>query len=129
MIIYNHRPMSMRKKLFALFFISGFCGLLYQVVWVRLAFAHFGVITPVLSVIVSVFMLGLSIGSWSAGKWVSPLTARLRVSAATLYGVAEFLIGLSAWGVPWLFRQGETLLLPGGEMNSVYYLVFSALIM
>ena len=66
--------MTLRQKLFGLFFVSGFCGLLYQVVWVRLAFAHFGVITPVLSVIVSVFMLGLSIGSWAAGKWIAPLT-------------------------------------------------------
>ncbi len=32
-----------------LFFVSGFSGLIYQVVWVRLAFASFGIITPVLS--------------------------------------------------------------------------------
>ena len=45
---------------------SGFCGLLYQVVWLRLAFAAFGVITPVLSIVLSVFMFGLSLGSWRA---------------------------------------------------------------
>ena len=50
--------------IFLLFLVSGFCGLLYQVVWVRMAYAAFGVITPVLSVVVSVFMLGLSLGSW-----------------------------------------------------------------
>jgi predicted membrane-bound spermidine synthase len=121
--------MRLHKKLFALFFLSGFCGLLYQVVWVRLAFAHFGVITPVLSVIVSVFMLGLSVGSWAAGKWVSPLTSRFKISAAYLYALSEFFIGLGAFAVPWLFVQGETMLLPGGDMNSVSYLIFSALIM
>jgi spermidine synthase len=121
--------MNLRKKLFGLFFLSGFCGLLYQVVWVRLAFSHFGVITPVLSVIVSVFMLGLSVGSWAAGKWVAPLTARLKISAAYLYALSEFLIGIGAFAVPWLFAQGDTLLLPGGEMNSVSYLILSALIM
>jgi spermidine synthase len=121
--------MDLRKKLFGLFFLSGFCGLLYQVVWVRLAFAHFGVITPVLSVIVSVFMLGLAVGSWASGKWVSPVTARLGISAATAYAACEFLIGLGAFAVPRLFERGEMLLLPGGEMNSASYLLFSALIM
>ena len=43
----------MRRKplLFAMFFLSGFCGLIYQLVWLRIAFAHFGIITPVLSVV------------------------------------------------------------------------------
>jgi hypothetical protein len=51
-----------------LFFCSGFCSLLSQVVWLRLAFASFGIITPVLSVVISVFMLGLgSVRLWLAG--------------------------------------------------------------
>ena len=35
--------------IFVVFFWSGFCSLVYQVVWIRLAFSHFGVLTPVLS--------------------------------------------------------------------------------
>jgi spermidine synthase len=62
--------MQMRRTLFLLFFVSGACGLLYQIVWLRLAFASFGVITPVLSVVIAIFMLGLALGSWVAGKWV-----------------------------------------------------------
>jgi len=49
--------MAPRKIIFTLFLLSGFCGLLYQVVWIRLAFSHFGIITPVLSVVISIFML------------------------------------------------------------------------
>ena len=48
-----------RSLLFVFFFISGFSSLVYQVVWTRLAFASFGIITPVMSVVISVFMLGL----------------------------------------------------------------------
>ena len=48
-----------RLVLFVLFSVSGFSGLVYQVVWVRLAFASFGITTPVLSMVVSVFMLFL----------------------------------------------------------------------
>jgi hypothetical protein len=49
-----------RRVLFFLFFLSGFSSLVYQVVWTRMAFASFGIITPVLSVVLSVFMLGLA---------------------------------------------------------------------
>jgi len=121
--------MKLRARLFALFFLSGFCGLLYQVIWVRLAFSHFGVITPVLSVIVSVFMLGLAVGSWAAGKWVAPVTSRFKISAAHLYAASEFLIGIGAFAVPWLFARGDSLLLSGGDMNSVSYLFLSAFVM
>ena len=76
-----------RPVLFLLFFLSGFCGLLYQVVWTRLAFAAFGIITPVLSVVISVFMLGLSLGSWAGGKWILALTQRARVSAVAFYAL------------------------------------------
>jgi hypothetical protein len=86
--------------LFALFFLSGFCSLLYQVVWVRMAFAHFGVITPVLSVALSVFMAGLGIGSVLGGRWAEWSNQRLGISSAYLYGGAEFLIGIGAFVIP-----------------------------
>jgi len=60
--------------IFACFFVSGFCSLLYQVVWTRLAFAHFGIITPVLSLIISVFMLGSAWVRLTAAGWRRPRT-------------------------------------------------------
>jgi spermidine synthase len=68
-----------QRTLFLLFFLSGFCSLLYQVVWMRLAFASFGVITPVMSVVISVFMLGLAIGSWAGGRWIKYRGLKLRI--------------------------------------------------
>src|SRR5436853_2859322 len=99
-------PACRHKLLFLLFFISGFCGLLYQLVWVRLAFASFGVITPVLSVVISVFMLGLSLGSWLGGKVIMPLKARTKISAIYFYALAELIIGIGAFAVPKLFLIG-----------------------
>src|SRR5216684_5755945 len=93
--------------IFLLFFFSGFCGLLYQVVWTRMAFASFGIITPVLSVVLSVFMLGLSLGSWLTGKWVEQWVARTRLPAISFYAAAELAIGIGAFAVPALFRVGE----------------------
>ena len=93
--------------IFILFFCSGFCSLLYQVVWIRLAFSHFGVITPVLSCVLSVFMLGLGTGSLLGGRWASWWNARLGLSPASLYAAIEGLTGLGAFIVPWLFGLGD----------------------
>src|ERR1035441_7857806 len=96
-----------RRVLFLLFFVSGFCSLVYQVVWTRMAFASFGIITPVLSVVISVFMLGLSVGAWGGGRFIVRLTAKTGLSAVVYYGLAELIIGLGAFAVPKLFAVGE----------------------
>lgn len=116
------------RLLFLMFFFSGACGLLYQVIWVRLAFAAFGVITPVLSIIVSMFMAGLFIGSWAGGKWVESLVRKTKVSAIIFYSLCEFGIGAGAFVVPRLFKIGAISLLSSGEMDSLHYLFLSALV-
>jgi predicted membrane-bound spermidine synthase len=112
-----------------LFFLSGFCGLLYQVVWLRMAFASFGVITPVLSIVISVFMLGLAIGSWLAGRWVLDVSKRTRQSPLLFYGLAELLIGVGAFAVPFLFHLCENYLMAFNQMDSTAYLFVSALLL
>ena len=102
--------------------------MLYQVIWTRLAFASFGIIAPVLSVVISVFMLGLGLGSWWGGRVIDPLTKRLRVSAIVFYAFAEFLIGLGAFAVPSLFQLGTRFLLTSGAMGSFQYLFASAVV-
>ena len=113
---------------FLLFIASGFCSLLYQIVWLRLAFAAFGVNTPVLSVVLSVFMLGLALGSWLAGRYVETIVRRSRVSAAVLYGLVEWGIAMGAVAVPRMFKFGERVLLTFGETSSGGYLTLSAII-
>jgi spermidine synthase len=94
-----------------------------------MAFASFGIITPVLSVVLSVFMLGLAAGSWAGGRWISPLVKKTGISAAFFYSGAELLIGLGAFLVPVLFALGERILLTSGEMDSFQYLSLSALVL
>lgn len=120
----------MRRLLFLLFFLSGFCSLVYQVVWTRMAFASFGIITPVLSVVLSVFMLGLSVGAWAGGRLVGPWARKTGWSAAYFYAGAELMIGLGgAFAVPKLFMLGEYCLLSAGQTNSFHYLFLSALVL
>jgi spermidine synthase len=116
-----------RRTLSVLFFVSGATSLIYQVVWTRMAFASFGIITPVLSVVLSVFMLGLAVGSWAGGRVAGPLARRTGLSAAVFYGGAELLIGAGAFAVPPLFAASRRALLPAGEVNSTAYLACSAL--
>jgi len=118
-----------RRVLFFLFFLSGCSSLVYQVVWTRMAFASFGIITPVLSVVLSVFMLGLALGSWAGGRFIAAFARTTGPSAVHFYAGAEFLIGLGAFAVPKLFSVGERLLLASGETDSFGYLSRSALVL
>ena len=118
-----------RWLLFLLFFISGFSSLVYQVVWTRMAFASFGIISPVLSVVISVFMLGLSLGAWLGGRSIHRLTTKTRSSAISLYMLTELVIGLGAFAVPMLFGVSEKVLLSAGQMDSFRYLFLSALLL
>jgi predicted membrane-bound spermidine synthase len=118
-----------RRVLFFLFFLSGFCSLAYQVVWTRMAFASFGIITPVLSVVLSVFMLGLAVGAWAGGRFIGSLVEQTGLSAVVFYAGAELLIGLGAFAVPKLFAAGESFLLAAGQTNSIGYLSWSALVL
>jgi cytochrome bd-type quinol oxidase subunit 2 len=92
-----------------------------------MAFASFGVITPVLSVVISVFMFGLFGGSWLAGKTIVPLTAKTGRSAIWYYAVAELMIGVGAFAVPKLLgmdRLFQRLRLEPLEVHSAVGLEF-----
>lgn len=109
---------------FLFFLISGFCSVLCEVVWLRLAMAQYGVTTPLVSIVLSVFMLGLGLGSWGAGKLVKRWRGGLGFSALRLYAMAEFAIGCSALLVPVEFRWGRLLLESletRGMSSSTYY--------
>jgi predicted membrane-bound spermidine synthase len=118
---------GIRRVIFLMFIVSGFCGLLYQVIWIRIAYASFGIITPVMSVVISVFMLGLLLGSATGGPLVKKLVQRFRMSAILFYALAEFGIGLGAFCVPTLFSLEQHWLLSLGGMNSFSYLLVSGL--
>jgi spermidine synthase len=118
-----------RWFLFLAFFLSGACALIYQVVWTRLAFASFGINAPVLSVVISVFMLGLAAGAWLGGRGVGALVRKTGWSALFFYAAAELMIGIGGLSVPELFALGERLLLSSGQTDSFRYLFLSALVL
>lgn len=113
---------------FLFFFCSGFCSLVYQVVWLRMAMADFGVTTAQVSIVLSVFMAGLALGSWGGGRLVRGLANRSAGFFVRLYGLSELSIGVSGLVVAPLLRVGRTLLIAQGghaAWNSSGYYVAS----
>jgi spermidine synthase len=72
----------------------------YQVVWLRLGMAAFGVTTPFVSIVLSVFMAGLTLGSWGVGRIGRRLEQAEPRWPLRFYALAEAGIGLSALTVP-----------------------------
>jgi spermidine synthase len=109
--------------LFVFFFISGFCSILYELIWLRLAMADFGVTTAMVSTVLSMFMAGLGLGSWGGGR----LVRRWRGSFPALrqYALTELLIGISAVAVPHELAWGRDLLRGLGSSASFAYYLFS----
>ncbi len=95
---------------FWFFFVSGFCSVLCEVIWLRLSMAQFGVTTALTSIVLSVFMAGLGLGSWLGGALVSRCKARADFPTLRVYGALELMIGLSALVVPAELLLGHRLL-------------------
>lgn len=117
---------------FAFFFVSGFCSILYEVIWLRLTVAQYGVTIAMTSIVLSVFMAGMGSGSWIAGKVARHYANRLSWSPLRLYATAELLIGCASLTVPLELLMGRSLLESwSGGFNSsstTYYLASGALV-
>ena len=112
---------------FVLFLVSGFCSILYEIIWLRLAMAQFGVTTALTSIVISMFMAGLGLGSWGSGRLIGKYENRIRIPPLRLYALAELLIGISALLVPYQLLWGRNLLERTGASSSGAYYVGSGI--
>ena len=112
---------------FLFFLVSGFCSILYEVVWLRLAMAQFGVTTALTSIVLSTFMAGLGLGSWSSGRLIRKYENRIKIPAIRLYALAELLIGISAVLVPFQLLWGRKLLERMAVSSSAAYYLGSGI--
>jgi len=111
---------------FTFFFVSGLCGIIYELVWLRLAMAQFGVTTALTSIVLSMFMAGLGLGSWAAGALLRRYNRSFAARPLRLYSLTELLIGASAIAVPAELLYGHELLASmtesGAVSSAAYYL-------
>lgn len=81
---------SALDRLAYLFLVSGLAALVYQIVWQRVLFTAFGVNIESVTVIVSVFMFGLGVGSLVGGV----LSRRFPRRLPELFLLCEVVVGL-----------------------------------
>ncbi len=82
--------MASRVWVYLIFVLSGSTALTYQIIWARWLALVFGSTTVSVSIVVSSFMLGLALGSWLVGRWMSRIEAPLRLFARLEFGIGAF---------------------------------------
>jgi spermidine synthase len=120
----NHYNMSRMEKgqrhisklvLYAsLFLVSGFAGLIYQVVWEKLLQLYFGVTTFSVTLIVAAYMFGLGLGALWGGHYAHKVKSTLAA-----YGLLEIGIGLFGLASPFLIIWVGNI-----TAGSAYWVVF-----
>ena len=86
---------ALLPALVLLFLVSGACGLIYQVLWLRLLGLVFGVTVYSASTVWASFMAGLALGSYLGGK----IGDRTKIPLIW-FGIVEILVGVSALATP-----------------------------
>jgi spermidine synthase len=97
----SHVPAVSLVVLFC-FFLSGLASLVYQVLWQRMIDKVVGSAPFAVAIVLSVFMGGLALGSWLAGRYIDRIASRR--SLLSLYGMVELAIGLYGLLLPFLIR-------------------------
>jgi spermidine synthase len=93
----RHSPRWLLPLLLILFFASGACALIYQVMWLRLLSLVFGVTVYAASTVLAGFMAGLGVGSFVAGRFAGRFQRPLAA-----FGIAEALVGVTAFATPFV---------------------------
>ena len=82
--------LSARSAILGLFFLSGACTLVYEVVWARMLIPVFGVSIYAISTVLTAFMAGLAIGSFYFGRLADRRDNGLRIYAVLELGIGAF---------------------------------------
>ena len=96
--------MLSRGVVFALFYVSGIAGLIYQVLWLRRLSLVFGVTVYAASTVLAAFMAGLAIGSALSSRIL-----RRGLSPLAAFGIAEILVGVTGLLSPYLLDAASSL--------------------
>lgn len=92
--------MTRQRIIYALFFLSGTSGLMYEVVWLRMLTRITGVTTYATSTVLAAFMAGMALGSLLLGRYIDSKPEKLKI-----YATLELLIGISAVVLPSLLNE------------------------
>lgn len=97
--------------LVVLLLLSGLCGLIYQVLWLRLLALTFGVTVHAAAAVLASFMGGLALGSIIAGRLADRSTRPLK-----MFGLVELSIGVCAAASPLILGGLQSLVVAASPM-------------
>jgi predicted membrane-bound spermidine synthase len=109
--------------LYAVFLLSGFAAILYQLVWQRSLFRLLGTSSESVTMVVTAFMLGLGLGSLAGGQ----ISVRSRIPLPVLFGLVEIGIGIFGF-VSMPFFNWIASLTAGAHGLSIGLIAFAAVL-
>jgi spermidine synthase len=80
------------------FFFSGVTGLIYEILWIRMMVEIIGGSPFTVSIILTVFMGGLGLGSFLASRTIDRVKEPIRL--VKIYGILELVIGAYGLAIP-----------------------------
>jgi len=92
---------SNKKTVFLIlvcFFLSGFTGLIYEILWTRMIVKLIGGAPFAISIILTIFMAGLGLGSYIASRTIDRI--KKPCNLVRLYGILELVIGIYVLLIP-----------------------------
>ncbi|MFO0984826.1 MAG: fused MFS/spermidine synthase [Planctomycetota bacterium] len=130
----GYQPAASYRPIFlvVLFLVSGGCGLVYEVLWVRQFSLIFGVTVHAIATVLSAFMAGLALGSFLVGRFADRIAQPLKLYALLELGIgaSALLLSLLLPALPGLYaRLWGTLGRSAAAFASVRFLLCFALLM
>jgi spermidine synthase len=89
------RSIGLFALILGCFFVSGFTGLIYEILWTRMIVKIIGSSPFAVSIVLTVFMGGLGLGSYLAGRTIDRVNEPSRL--VRIYGALE--LGIGAYGL------------------------------
>ncbi|MBI3313607.1 MAG: fused MFS/spermidine synthase [Candidatus Omnitrophica bacterium] len=115
----HRRPI--RPLLLTCFFLSGACGLMYEVAWLRVLGLVFGNTTFATSTVLAGYMAGLGLGALFFGTWIE----NTKRPPILVYGMLEGGVALYAILTPWLWKLIEIIHTSFYQHYNPSFLMFS----
>ncbi len=79
---------TQKRILYTLFALSGFCALIYEILWTKYLSLTFGTTMIAVSTVAATFMAGLALGSFIIGRFADQEANLLRIYAYLELGIA-----------------------------------------
>ena len=105
------------------FFISGLTGLIYEILWTRLIIKIIGSAPFAVSIVLTVFMGGLGLGSYLASRTIDRIKNPMNL--VKLYGILEIVIGLYGLVFPVFFILFKPLFIILYNRLFGYFLIYN----